>query len=66
MSDVNVNPVMIQRVLSGLDYPMTKDELVDYAWSEEADDSIISILENLPDEVFYSPADISEAIGDSE
>jgi hypothetical protein len=57
------NPIQVQKFLSGMDYPANKDELVDHAKSKGADENIMQTLEQLPDEDYETPADVSKAIG---
>jgi hypothetical protein len=58
------NPIQVQKFLSGMDYPATKEEIVDHAKSKGADENIMQTLEQLPDESFETPADVSKAIGE--
>ncbi|MDP9420882.1 MAG: DUF2795 domain-containing protein [Actinomycetota bacterium] len=60
---MTVNPIQVQKFLSGVDYPMSKDDIVNTARDQGADDNVLSTLEQLPAERFNSPNDISEAIG---
>ncbi len=60
---MTVNPIQVQKFLSGVDYPMSKKDVVDTARQQGADDAVLSTLEGLPAEEFNSPNDISEAIG---
>jgi hypothetical protein len=62
----NVNPIQVQKFLSGIDYPATKEDLVKRAKEQGADDNVVSTLQNLSTEKFNSPNDVSEAIGKSE
>jgi hypothetical protein len=57
------NPIQVQKFLSGMDYPANKEELVDHAKSKGADENIMQTLEQLPDEDYETPADVSKAIG---
>jgi hypothetical protein len=57
------NPIQVQKFLAGMDYPAGKDEIVDHAKKQGADDNIMQTLEQLPDESFETPADVSKAIG---
>jgi hypothetical protein len=57
------NPIQVQKFLSGMHYPAGKDEIVDHAKKQGADDNIMQTLEQLPDESFETPADVSKAIG---
>lgn len=58
-----VNPVEVEKYLKGVDYPATKATLVQHAKGQRADDHIIQALNQLPDQQFHSPADVSKAIG---
>jgi hypothetical protein len=58
-----VNPVQVQSFLKGVDYPAKKQELIQTARREGADQQVIATLERLPMEVFNSPNDVSEGIG---
>jgi predicted outer membrane protein len=59
----HVNPIQIQKYLKGVDYPASKQALLDKAKSMGADDNICQSLEQLPDEAFQTPADVSQAFG---
>ncbi len=62
-----VNPISVQKYLKGMDYPASKDELIDHAEEQGADDEVLDLLEQLPDdEEFETPADVSKAIGQIE
>ncbi|NTV30671.1 DUF2795 domain-containing protein [candidate division WWE3 bacterium] len=63
MDEKTVNPIQIQKFLAGVDYPATKDELVDSAVEQGADDSVIESLQSLPDQEYQKPTDVSEALG---
>jgi hypothetical protein len=58
-----VNPVQLQKFLGGLDYPASKDEVVEHARREGADEQVLSTLRELPADEFNSPNDVSEAAG---
>lgn len=58
-----VNPIQVQKYLSGLDYPVDKETLLDRAREQSADDDVMSTLERMPAQNFNSPNDVSEAIG---
>ncbi|MBP2337471.1 hypothetical protein JOF41_003649 [Saccharothrix coeruleofusca] len=60
---MTVNPIQVQKFLSGVDYPATKDDIVDTAQAQGADDDLLEALRNLPMDQFDSPNDVSEAIG---
>lgn len=61
-----VNPIQLQKHLKGVDYPASKEQLVQHAQKQGADDNAISVLQQLPDEEYESPTDVSEAVGEIE
>ena len=56
------NPIQVQKYLSGIDYPASKDDIVQAAQDNGADDNVLNALRGLPDQTFDAPTDISEAI----
>jgi hypothetical protein len=61
-----VNPVQVQKFLGGLDYPVSKQDLLKHAEQEGADENVRSTLEQIPDQKYETPADVSQAIGEVE
>ncbi|WP_420473715.1 DUF4142 domain-containing protein [Noviherbaspirillum sp. ST9] len=59
----HVNPIQIQKFLKGVDYPASKQALIDNAKNMGADENVCASLEQLPDEDFQTPADVSQAFG---
>lgn len=59
----HVNPIQIQKFLKGVDYPASKQALIDNAKNLGADENVCASLEQLPDEDFQTPADVSQAFG---
>jgi len=57
----HANPIQIQKYLKGIDYPASKQTLIENAKKLGADDSICNSLAQLPDETFQTPADVSQA-----
>jgi hypothetical protein len=58
-----INPIQLQTHLKGMNYPASKEELVQYAKENGADENVCSALEQLPDEEYETPADVSKAVG---
>ena len=58
-----VNPIQVQKFLKGLNYPATKEQVVEHAREQGADENVVSVLEKMPDEQYQTPADVSQAIG---
>jgi Protein of unknown function (DUF2795) len=60
---MDVNPIEVQRHLSGIDYPASKDELVAAAESNGAPQEIIEALQQMDGDQFDGPDDVQEALG---
>ncbi|MCL4419519.1 DUF2795 domain-containing protein [Patescibacteria group bacterium] len=58
-----VNAAQVQKFLSGVNYPASKQDLINKAREEGADENVIQTLEKLPDQMFDTLADVSQAIG---
>lgn len=58
----HVNPIQLQKFLKGVDYPATKDVLIENAKRLGADQDVCESLEQLPDEEFEAPIDVSQAL----
>ncbi len=59
-----VNPIQVEKFLKGVDYPASKDDLVKKAEQNGADQEIRSTLQQLKENKFDTPADVSKAIGE--
>ncbi|SHH67402.1 DUF2795 domain-containing protein [Massilia sp. CF038] len=55
------NPIQIQKYLKGVDYPANKAQLIENARRLGADDNVCASLEQLPDDEFDTPAQVSKA-----
>ena len=61
-----INPIQIQKFLKGVNYPASKSDLLQNAEQQGADEDVRTALEQLPDEEYESPADVSKALGNSD
>nr|MDT0657825.1 DUF2795 domain-containing protein [Micromonospora sp. DSM 115978] len=59
---MTINPVPPWDVLNGLDYPISKEDLIRRAQEIGASTDTLQGLRSLPVEQFDSPADIGEAL----
>lgn len=63
MAETNtVNPVQAQKFLKDIDYPCSKDELLQAAESQGADENVMDTLRRIPMDTFNSPSDVAEGI----
>jgi len=58
-----INPIQLEKFLKGVNYPASKNELIKRAEQNGADENVRSSLEQLPDQQFDSPTDVSKAVG---
>lgn len=58
-----INPIQIQKFLKGVDYPASKSDLIKTAEKQGADETARRALQQLPDQEYQTPADVSEALG---
>jgi hypothetical protein len=56
------NPIQVQKFLGGLDYPVSKDTIVETAKKNGADKDVLDALEGLPDREYDAPTAVSKAI----
>lgn len=61
--DMTANPVQLQKYLKGLDYPVSREDLVRRAQEHGADQNVVDTLRSLRRDRFNSPNDVSEAVG---
>jgi hypothetical protein len=54
--------IEVQKYLSGVDYPATKDQLIEHARKQGAPDGVIEALSSLPDDEYDGPNKVSSAV----
>ena len=57
------NPIEIQKHLSGVEYPASKEDLVSHAREESAPDEVLDTLQRLPERDYDGPTAVTEAVG---
>jgi len=58
-----ITPVEVQNYLTGVDYPVNKDELIQSARDQDAPDEVLEILNQIPDREYQKPTDVTREIG---
>jgi hypothetical protein len=58
------NPIEVQKYLSGIDYPASKDDIVATAEREGADGEVLDALRQIPDQEYDAPTAVSSAVSD--
>lgn len=64
LSMTNPNPAQLDRYVSGLDFPASRDELVRQASEQGAEDQVVETLRKLPDTQFDGPESVSAALSE--
>ena len=60
------SPVNIARHLSGIEFPVSKKDLVDHANGNKADQDVMDILQQMPEREYASMADVMKGVGEVE
>jgi hypothetical protein len=61
----NPSPIDIQKALGGIDYPVSRDNLVKHAESSGASGEVLETLKGLPDREYDSPTDVNKEASNS-
>jgi Protein of unknown function (DUF2795) len=54
----------LEKVLSGIQYPKTRDELISYASKEASDKDLIDMINALPNRIYRDSAEVAIALGE--
>jgi hypothetical protein len=60
------SPITVEKYLKGLNYPASKQQLIDKAKENNAPEDVLLTLESLEEEEYHSPVDVSKAFGEIE
>lgn len=52
----------VQKHLKGMNYPASRDELLEHARDHGANDDVLDLLEGMPDKEYKSPVDVTKAV----
>jgi hypothetical protein len=58
------NPIQVQKFLSGIDYPATRETLISRAKESGADSNVLDALQGIPDKEYDGPTAVSSAVSD--
>ncbi|MBD1912497.1 MULTISPECIES: DUF2795 domain-containing protein [unclassified Leptolyngbya] len=56
-----VSPIDITKALGGMDFPASKQELVDHANGKKVDKEVLDLLKRLPDQQYETMRDVEHA-----
>ncbi|MDH2424404.1 DUF2795 domain-containing protein [Sphaerisporangium sp. TRM90804] len=60
-----VDFIHVQKFLSGVDYPATKQALIEHARKQNADGQAMKALERLPEQAYDGPNAVSKSLAKS-
>jgi hypothetical protein len=59
------NPIEVQRYLGGIDYPASKQTIIETAEDSGAGDDVLEALERLPERDYDDPTEVSSELSGS-
>lgn len=59
-----ISPAEMEKYLKGLDYPVTKADMVKRVQQEMQ--QVLAVLQRLPDQTYQKPTDVAKALGEIE
>lgn len=63
MGKSNTTPTQIQKELKGMNYPASKQDLLDHIDNNGKNKEVHSLLEQIPDKEYNSPVEVNKEIG---
>jgi hypothetical protein len=58
-----ISPIDVQKALKGMDYPASKDQIVEHAKQNGADREVLDALQKIPDREYEGPSGVSSEVG---
>jgi Protein of unknown function (DUF2795) len=59
-----VSPIDVQKALSGMDYPASKEQILQHAEQHGADQQVLDALKKIDDREYEGPSGVSKAVFD--
>lgn len=59
---MDVNPIDVQKALKGINYPATKDDVLETAENNGADEEVIDALRGMDDREYSGPDQVEAAL----
>ncbi|WP_434420100.1 DUF2795 domain-containing protein [Nannocystis pusilla] len=66
MTKAGASPIELTHQLRGIDFPVSKKELIRYARDNNADEAVLREMEAMPEQEFRSMRDVTRAMGQGE
>ncbi|MBE7376253.1 DUF2795 domain-containing protein [Pseudomonas lopnurensis] len=59
------SPANLATYLKGIDYPARRDDLVKHAQQNGAEEAVLNVLKNMPEQEYDNMADVMKGYGDA-
>lgn len=59
-----VNPAQVEKCLKGIDFPVDKQELIEYATEHGADNNVRQVLNRLPNRNYDNSTIVNQALSE--
>jgi len=59
---VKASPIEVEKFLQGIDFPASKQDLIQHAEDNNAPHRVIEVLNQMPDEEYGNAADVAKGI----
>lgn len=66
MTKTLASPIDLARHLRGIDFPVQKEDLIQHARDNNADEAVLREMEAMPEQEFRSMKDVTRAMGHAE
>jgi hypothetical protein len=60
------SPANVTHFLKGIEFPASKDDLLEHAKENDAEDAVCEMIEKMPDADYQSMADVMRAYGEAD
>ena len=60
---VKASPAEVEKFLNGIDFPVSKQDLIQHAEDNGAPAEVLGVLDSMPDKQYGSAADVVKGIG---
>lgn len=57
---MQTSPIEVQKALKDMDYPASKEKLIQHAKKHSASKEVMQVLDELPDKEYTNAADVSK------
>ena len=64
MANIGTSAASVEKSLKGIDFPASKQDLINHAKKNNAPQEVLSILNDMPERQYQTAADVAKGIGE--